>query len=121
VVLTVIAISRVAVTTDVFRNVGLCQGLRRPRAGSRSSDSRLDAYRLDTDYYTRPPPRDWRGASASSGGGPCRAHLAQRSLTQKRSARSLRPAVTATGSPGESNPETYDLSPGLDGVPGGHR
>ena len=117
VVISVIAILASLVTPMVFRNVGDAK-VTAARAQVEVFGLALDAYRLDNDYYPstaqalealrRPPSgapeaRNWRGPY-------------------------LKKAVPADPygrpyvyrSPGDSNPDGYDLlSLGRDGVPGG--
>jgi general secretion pathway protein G len=117
VVITVIAILASLVTPMVFRNVGDAK-VSAARAQVEVFGLALDAYRLDTDYYPstaqglealRHPPagaptaRNWRGP-----------YLKKAVPLDPYG----RPYVYR--SPGESNPETYDLmSLGRDGAPGG--
>jgi general secretion pathway protein G len=117
VVITVIAILASLVTPMVFRNVGDAK-VSAARAQVEVFGLALDAYRLDNDYYPStaqglealrrappgaPPARNWRGPY-------------------------LKKAVPLDPygrpylyrSPGDSNPDTYDLlSLGRDGAPGG--
>ena len=117
VVITVIAILASLVTPMVFRNVGDAK-VSAARAQVEVFGLALDAYRLDTDYYPStaqglealrrqpagaPAARNWRGP-----------YLKKAVPLDPYG----RPYVFR--SPGESNPETYDLmSLGRDGVPGG--
>ena len=117
VVITVIAILASLVTPMVFRNVGDAK-VSAARAQVEVFGLALDAYRLDTDYYPStaqglealrrqpagaPAARNWRGP-----------YLKKAVPLDPYG----RPYVYR--SPGESNPETYDLmSLGRDGVPGG--
>jgi len=117
VVITVIAILASLVTPMVFRNVGDAK-LSAARAQVEVFGLALDAYRLDNDYYPStaqglqalrrtppgaPPARSWRGPYLKKGvpldpwGRPY-----------------------AYRSPGQANPDSYDLvSLGRDGAPGG--
>jgi general secretion pathway protein G len=117
VVITVIAILASLVTPMVFRNVGDAK-VSAARAQVEVFGLALDAYRLDTDYYPStaqglealrrqpagaPAARNWRGP-----------YLKKVVPLDPYG----RPYVYR--SPGESNPETYDLlSLGRDGAPGG--
>ena len=117
VVITVIAILASLVTPMVFRNVGDAK-VSAARAQVEVFGLALDAYRLDNDYYPstaqglealrRSPPgapaaRNWRGP-----------YLKKTVPLDPYG----RPYVYR--SPGDSNPDTYDLlSLGRDGAPGG--
>ncbi len=117
VVITVIAILAGMVTPMVFRNVGDAK-VSTVRAQIEIFATALDAYRLDNDYYptseqglealrhapeASPVPVNWRGP-----------YLRKDPPLDPWK----RPYIYL--SPGESNPEAYDLlSYGRDGVPGG--
>lgn len=117
VVITVIAILASLVTPMVFRNVGDAK-TSAARAQVEILGLALDAYRLDNDYYPstaqglealrqmpagEPPARNWRGP-----------YLKKLVPPDPYG----RPYVYR--SPGEVNPESYDLvSLGRDGEPGG--
>lgn len=117
VVITVIAILASLVTPMVFRNVGDAK-LSAARAQVEVFGLALDAYRLDNDYYPStaqglealrrgpsgsPAARNWRGPYLKKAVPP---DPWGRSYIYR--------------SPGDSNPDTYDLlSLGRDGTPGG--
>ena len=117
VVITVIAILASLVTPMVFRNVGDAK-VSAARAQVEVFGLALDAYRLDTDYY----PSTARGLEAlrrQPAGAPAARNWRGPYLKKAVPLDPYgRPYVYR--SPGESNPETYDLmSLGRDGVPGG--
>jgi len=117
VVISVIAILAALVSPMIFRNVGDAK-VSATKAQVEMLGLALDAYRLDNDYYpsteqglgalvripsSDPLPRNWRGFYLKKG-----------------------VPLDAWGrpflyrSPGEKNPESYDLtSLGRDGLPGG--
>jgi general secretion pathway protein G len=117
VVITVIAILASLVTPTVFRNVGDAK-VAAARAQVETFGLALDAYRLDNDYYPStaqglealrrvpagaPAARNWRGP-----------YLKKAVPLDPYG----RPYVYR--SPGDSNPDSYDLlSLGRDGAPGG--
>jgi general secretion pathway protein G len=117
VVISVIAILAALVSPMIFRNVGDAK-VAATKAQVEMLGLALDAYRLDNDYYpsteqglealvripsSDPLPRNWRGPYLKKGvplDGWGRRFLYR--------------------SPGEKNPESYDLtSLGRDGLPGG--
>jgi general secretion pathway protein G len=117
VVITVIAILASLVTPMVFRNVGDAKAAA-AKAQVEILGLALDAYRLDNDYYpstaqglaalrtvpsTEPAARNWRGPYLKK---PVPLDPYGRPYVYR--------------SPGEVNPESYDLlSLGRDGAPGG--
>jgi general secretion pathway protein G len=117
VVITVIAILASLVTPMVFRNVGDAK-LSAARSQIEIFGLALDAYRLDNDYYPStaqgleslrrmpsgtPAARNWRGP------------YLKKAVPLDPSGRPY-----LYRSPGEANPDSYDLvSLGRDGAPGG--
>jgi general secretion pathway protein G len=117
VVITVIAILASLVTPMVFRNVGDAK-LSAARAQVEVFGLALDAYRLDNDYY----PSTAQGLEAlrqAPSGTPAvhnwRGPYLKKALPVDPWGRSY-----VYHSPGDNNPDTYDLlSLGRDGTPGG--